>query len=42
MVKAEVHGSVKEYEEGTTYEVIAKDFQKDYNSIIALVLLMES
>lgn len=39
MVKAEVHGSVKEYEEGTTYEVIAKDFQKDYNSIIALVFV---
>ena len=39
MVRAEVHGIVKEYEEGTTYEVIAKDFQKDYDSTIALVFV---
>ena len=39
MVRAEVRGIVREYEEGTTYEVIAKDFQKDYDSTIALVLV---
>ena len=39
MVKAEVHGIVKEYEEGTTFEEIAKDFQKDYDSTIALVFV---
>jgi len=37
MVKAEVCGVTKEYEEGTTYEEIAKEFQEKYDSRIALV-----
>lgn len=37
MVKVEVHGSVKEYAEGTTYEAIAEEVQKEYDSRIALV-----
>ncbi|MBR1691414.1 MAG: nucleoside kinase [Lachnospiraceae bacterium] len=37
MVKAEIHGVTREYEEGTTYEKIAEDIQKEYDSRIALV-----
>lgn len=39
MVKAEVNGVVREYEEGTTYEVIARECQKDYENTIALVFV---
>ena len=39
MVKAEINGTVKTYEAGTTYEAIAKEYQKDYDSTIALVLV---
>ncbi|MBO6016285.1 MAG: nucleoside kinase, partial [Lachnospiraceae bacterium] len=37
MVNVEVCGSIKQYEEGTTYEKIAEDFQDRYDSPIALV-----
>lgn len=39
MVKAQINGDVKEYEEGTTFETIAKEYQKDYDSTIALVVV---
>lgn len=39
MVKVEVNGVIKEYEKGTTYETIAKEFQKDYECGIALAIV---
>lgn len=37
MVTVTVHGERKEYPQGTSYEVIAADFQKDYDAQIAVV-----
>ncbi len=37
MVTVTVNGEMREYEEGTAYETIAKEYQKQYSSRIALV-----
>lgn len=37
MVTVTVHGERKEYPQGTSYEVIAADFQKNYDAQIAVV-----
>ena len=37
MVTVTVNGEKKEYEAGTTYETIAKEYQGHYDSRIALV-----
>lgn len=37
MVTVTIHGEKKEYEEGTTYEIIVKEYQERYNNRIALV-----
>lgn len=38
MVTITIDGVAKEYEEGTTYEAIANEYQKEYDNMIALVL----
>jgi len=38
MVNITIAGKVLQYEEGTTFETIANEFQKDYDDTIALVL----
>lgn len=38
MVTITIDGIAKEYEEGTTYEAIANEYQKEYDNMIALVL----
>ncbi len=37
MVTVTIHGEKKQYEKGTAYEVIAKQYQKDYDGMIAVV-----
>lgn len=38
MAKLTINGEVREYAVGTTFEEVAKDFQTDEKSVIALVL----
>ena len=37
MVKVEINGIEKQYEVGTTYEEIAKEYQAEYEDLIGLV-----
>ena len=38
MVKIIIRGEQREYEKGTSFETIAKEFQKDYDTEIAVAL----
>lgn len=37
LVKVSINGTVKEYEKGTRYEVISREYQEEYENLIALV-----
>ncbi len=39
MVKLQIEGITKEYEVGTTYEMIANEYQEKYDGMIALVMV---
>ena len=37
MVTVTIHGEKREFAQGTSYETIAADYQKEYDGMIALV-----